>query len=233
MNFSISAVPATLAGSRTIRQIEPAAHENDPIGPLLWPSQLSSDPEPDSVDKLTRSADIPSLEEEEAAREIAFLQDPSNHYLLVTELAAEKAVAYVWWQQAKGRTSAQWAETYANRYRPKEMNKALMDATSGVRFLKRAKILGEQDVFILKELYVRPEFQRRGLGGKLVAWGVQKADELGLLSYTEASPKGLGLYLKHGFLEVDRVTVDLEPWGGKKGDVSSYRRLLRKPQENA
>ncbi|MCJ1392773.1 hypothetical protein MMC18_005644 [Xylographa bjoerkii] len=233
MDFTINAVPVTRTGVRSIREIETAAHENDPIGPLLWPGLHTHDPEPDPVDELTHSTDTPSLEEEEAARVIAFLQDPSNHYLQVTETATKKAVAYVWWEHAKGRTEAQWAETYANRFRPKEMNKALMDATSGVRFLKRAKLLGEQDVFILKELYVRPEYQRRGLGGKLVASGAQKADDLGLLSYTEASPKGMGLYLKHGFLEVDRVTVDLEPWGGKKGDVNSYGLLLRQPRTTA
>jgi len=80
---------------------------------------------------------------------------------------------------------------------------------------------------VLKELYVRPEFQRKGIGGTLVEWGVKKADELGLVAYTEASPKGLGLYLKHGFKEVDRVTVDLEPWGGEKGTVHSYGLLVR------
>jgi hypothetical protein len=46
---------------------------------------------------------------------------------------------------------------------------------------------------------------------------VKKADELGLAAYTEASPKGLGLYLRYEFEEVDFVTVDLEPWAGRKG----------------
>jgi hypothetical protein len=81
---------------------------------------------------------------------------------------------------------------------------------------------------VLKELYVQPEFQRRGIRGTLVEWGVKKTDELGLVAYTEASPKGLGLYLRYGFKEVDSVTVDLEPWGGKKGAVHSYGLLLRK-----
>lgn len=79
----------------------------------------------------------------------------------------------------------------------------------------------------LKELYVLPNYQRQGLGGLLVAFGVHEADKLGLPAYTEASPEGLGLYLKHGFKEVDRVTVDLEQWGGSKGDFNSYGLLYR------
>jgi predicted N-acetyltransferase YhbS len=43
---------------------------------------------------------------------------------------------------------------------------------------------------VLKELYVRREYQRRGIGNMLVQWGVRKADELGLLAYTEATPAG-------------------------------------------
>ena len=86
---------------------------------------------------------------------------------------------------------------------------------------------GDLNLLELKELYVRPEYQRQGLGGLLVAFGVHEADKLGLAAYTEATPEGLGLYLKHGFKEVDRVTVDLEQWGGPKGDFNSYGLLYR------
>jgi GNAT superfamily N-acetyltransferase len=84
---------------------------------------------------------------------------------------------------------------------------------------------------VLKELYVLPEYQRKGDRGMLVEWVVKKADELGLLAYTEASQQGLGLYLRHGFEEVDRVTVALEPWGGEKGSVNSYGLLVRRPRD--
>lgn len=80
---------------------------------------------------------------------------------------------------------------------------------------------------VLKECYVRHSHQRRGLGAALVAWGCRKADESGLLAYCEASPEGLNLYKRHGFREVDRVTVDLEPWGGNKGEFHSYGLLVR------
>ncbi|KKA19812.1 hypothetical protein T310_6204 [Rasamsonia emersonii CBS 393.64] len=218
--YTVSTVPATQDGARTIMDIESSANESSPLSRLLWPAHLRPETTP-------ATADAQAQDDEEVSRTVAFLSDPNNRYFWITEDATNKAVAYAWWQYAKGRTEAEWAETYANRYRPEGMNKALMDATSGARFLKRAKILGEKDVFILKELYVRPEFQRRGLGGILVEKGLREADELGLPAYTEATEKGFGLYLKHGFKEVDRVTVDLEPWGGSKGEVSSYALLLR------
>jgi len=74
---------------------------------------------------------------------------------------------------------------------------------------------------------VRPEFQRQGHGGRLVDWGVKKADELGLSAYTDATEKGLGLYLKHGFQEVDRVVVDLGDWGGERGVMHGHVLLFR------
>jgi GNAT superfamily N-acetyltransferase len=107
------------------------------------------------------------------------------------------------------------------------MNKALMDATSGGRFLRGAKIIGHRPVLVLRELYVRPEYQRKGIGGKLVEWGVQRARELGVIAYTEASVQGKELYLRHGFKEVDSVRVEFESWGGKKGESSEYWPLTK------
>ena len=75
---------------------------------------------------------------------------------------------------------------------------------------------------------MRPEFQRKGLGGRLVEWGINKAEEKGLQVYIEATEQGLGLYLRYGMIEVDRVDVDLEPWGAKNGEWIRYA-LLHKP----
>ena len=40
----------------------------------------------------------------------------------------------------------------------------------------------------------------------LVKWGIDYADDRGLLAYLEASRAGLGVYQKHGFKVVDRRT---------------------------
>ncbi|KAJ5394012.1 uncharacterized protein N7487_011653 [Penicillium crustosum] len=223
--FQVTRVPATEEGARTIWDIEMAAQNdsnkknNSSIGALLWPAHLQP-----KVEGPKRASDG---QDDEIRRMIPMLGDPKNIYLLITEEATNKPVAFACWAHSKGKTAAQWAEGYSNRYRPPTMNGALMDATGGVRYLKRAELLGEKDLFQLKELYVLPNYQRQGLGGLLVEFGVYEADTLGLPAYTEASPEGLGLYLKHGFKEVDRVTVDLEQWGGSKGDVNSYGLLYR------
>ncbi|KAJ6025051.1 hypothetical protein N7540_005848 [Penicillium herquei] len=225
LGFEVSPVPATEEGARSIWDIEVAAQNdsnkknNSMIGTLLWPPHLQP-----KVEAAERPSDG---QDDEIRRMIPMLGDPKNTYLLVTEKSTNKAVAFVWWSHNQGQTKAQWAEGYANRYRPPTMNGGLMDATGGVRYLKRAELLGEKEYFQLKELYVLPEYQRQGLGGLLVAFGVHKADELSLPAYTEASPEGLELYVKHGFQEVDRVTVDLEKWGGLAGDFTSYGLLYR------
>jgi GNAT superfamily N-acetyltransferase len=163
----------------------------------------------------------------EAERVLPFLKDPNNFYLLATDAASGTPAGYIWWKHQPCRSPDKWAQIYANRFRPPGMNKALMDATSGERFLRGAKIIGDQTVVVMRELYVRPEYQREGIGGKLVQRVVQYAAEHGLMTYTEATSQAKSLYLRHGFKVVDLVRVELEPWGGKEGQVSEYWLLTK------
>ncbi|MCJ1379605.1 hypothetical protein MMC17_002707 [Xylographa soralifera] len=240
----------TVAVVKSLQQICTAAREDDPIRPLLWTRTASAETasaetaSSETLSTETTSAEttsaetVPeetasngeddrSYEEEAIAVEMGYVANPDSHYLLVTDTDTAQDIAYVGWRHSKSRTDAKWAEMHANRYRPPEMNSELMDATSGACYLKRAKILKDSEAFVLLELYVRPEYQRRGIGGDLVEWGLKKADELEIVAYTEASAEGLGLYLKHGFREVDRVTVDLGDWGGEKGQLHSMGLLVR------
>jgi len=66
-------------------------------------------------------------------------------------------------------------------------------------------------------LTIDPAFQRRGVGTKLVEWGTQKADELGVEAVVESSVYGKGLYQKHGFCFVREVTLSPpEKWAGRE-----------------
>jgi hypothetical protein len=159
-SFSIRPVPPTLAAAGTLRVIEESAIEDSVLAPLLWLRQPISDQSlhPNGVPAPSNSVTAASTQPgataeneaqnaEEDARTLSFLQDPCNHYRLVTDTATNTPIAFVWWQYCKGQTDSQWAEKYSNRWRPELMNKALADATGGVQFLKRAKLLGDQDFF--------------------------------------------------------------------------------------
>lgn len=54
------------------------------------------------------------------------------------------------------------------------------------------------------------------------------ADRDGCKTYIEASAKGLGLYLKHGWKEIDEVAVDTTPYVGHQ--VQSTKCMMRDPQ---
>jgi GNAT superfamily N-acetyltransferase len=65
-------------------------------------------------------------------------------------------------------------------------------------------------------LAVRPSYQRQGLGTMLLAPGLELADNANAKTYIEASRKGKELYLKHGWVEVDEMMLDLSVYGGDK-----------------
>lgn len=77
-------------------------------------------------------------------------------------------------------------------------------------------------------LAVRPEYQRKGLGSKLLEPVLEQVDKEQKSTYIEASKKGLGLYLKHGWKEIDELLVDQRPYGGTT--VERTAMMMREPQ---
>lgn len=65
----------------------------------------------------------------------------------------------------------------------------------------------------LHVLAVHPNHQRKGIGRKLIQWGLDEADRLGLIAYLEASADGARLYEQTGFEKVKDVYMDLRPFG--------------------
>ena len=58
-----------------------------------------------------------------------------------------------------------------------------------------------------------PESHGKGAGSKLLAWGVERADELGARLALESTPAGLALYKRFGFREVDVIRADMKQFG--------------------
>lgn len=80
---------------------------------------------------------------------------------------------------------------------------------------------------VLLLLGVAPTHQRMGLGTLLINEGLAIADEKNAKTYIEASPKGLGLYLKHGWKLVDEIVLDMRQYGDS--GVAKEQCLIRKP----
>ncbi|KAL2063635.1 hypothetical protein VTL71DRAFT_5440 [Oculimacula yallundae] len=83
------------------------------------------------------------------------------------------------------------------------------------------KMEGKKFVY-MHILVIHPEFQRMGVGKRMLEWGLQLVDEEGLETYIDASPEGKGLYEKMGWRTTNVIDVDLKKWGGKDEIETAY-----------
>ena len=82
----------------------------------------------------------------------------------------------------------------------------------------------------LDALVTLPGHQRRGAGTMLLQWGCSIADDLGLITYLEATAVGRPLYEKVGFEEVGRnVKNSLKYTGEDIDDIDVF--MIRQPRK--
>lgn len=77
-------------------------------------------------------------------------------------------------------------------------------------------------------LAVRLKYQRKGLGSMLLRPVLEQADKENAKAFVQGSVEGVGLYLKHGWMEVDEILMDYSPYGGAR-DVKTAL-LVREPR---
>ena len=68
-------------------------------------------------------------------------------------------------------------------------------------------------LLVLNILVTHPDFQHRGVATKLLNWGVEQADRLGVVMALESTPAGLEMYKRVGFREVDVIKADMKRFG--------------------
>ncbi|KAI0151728.1 hypothetical protein GGR57DRAFT_470256 [Xylariaceae sp. FL1272] len=75
----------------------------------------------------------------------------------------------------------------------------------------RAKI-GRRPQLVLNLIFTTPTYRRRGIGQRLMSWGVDRANQLGLEMFIDASPLGKLLYEANGFttVVVNKIVPDAE-----------------------
>ena len=82
---------------------------------------------------------------------------------------------------------------------------------------------------LMHGLVVLPEWQGKGVGKRLLEWGIEKADKKGLDCWVDASEAALGFFEKFGWEQVGVVEVDLADWGGVEGKKERVVQCIRKP----
>ncbi|KAH8592748.1 hypothetical protein B0O99DRAFT_628870 [Bisporella sp. PMI_857] len=78
-------------------------------------------------------------------------------------------------------------------------------------------------------LEVSPKHQRRGIGSLLLESGLKEADLKGLQCVLGASPEGLGLYRKHGFVTTQHMSLNLWEYEGGEGKGTVEHCIMHRP----
>lgn len=88
---------------------------------------------------------------------------------------------------------------------------------------------GTDTLLELSVLVVSPNYQRRGIGTMLLEDGLRGADEAGLQAILGASPDGISLYRRYGF--VDFEVMDFKLWEYEGGDGMGIARhvIMHRP----
>jgi GNAT superfamily N-acetyltransferase len=116
--------------------------------------------------------------------------------------------------QAKERS---WEEVEADLTTPEPYPETDVGIWNGLFDLfnsNKKEIIGNRSCYKLDTLITHRDHYRRGVGGLLLGWGMEKADDAGVEMYLESSPMGRPLYARNGFEPVKDVSLDLRRWGG-------------------
>jgi GNAT superfamily N-acetyltransferase len=136
------------------------------------------------------------------------IADPHSHFICVydSDSPSQTVVAYGKWNGPAAPLSnpdelPKW---------PEGGDEALANHFFWNLLSRHAKIMEGRKHWYLELLATRPNYQGKGAAGKLLRWGLERADQDGTETYLEASPDGKPIYEHFGFKEVDRLVVELK-----------------------
>jgi GNAT superfamily N-acetyltransferase len=142
------------------------------------------------------------------------ITDPNSHFICIVDTGTphQPVVAYAKWNAPSAPIGGELPEW------PAGGDHEIANHFFGNLIRKHAEIMEGRKHWYLELVATRPEYQGKGAAGKLLRWGMARADEEGTETYLEASPDGKPIYEHLGFTEVDRLVVELkeEVLGGKE-----------------
>jgi GNAT superfamily N-acetyltransferase len=160
------------------------------------------------------------------------IADPCSHSLVVTTPAnsssRDEIIAWSKWNAP----SPKHLDTDLPKW-PEGADVEVADHFFGNLFTRRKRIMGEKKHWYLEMLATKPNWQGKGAAGKLMRWGLEKADADGLETYIEASPNGKPIYEHFGFREIERLIVDLEGKDNDLGEKEFVEVLMLRPVKSS
>ncbi|KAI1505827.1 acyl-CoA N-acyltransferase [Biscogniauxia marginata] len=136
------------------------------------------------------------------------LQDPNTHFVLITDTDSpppKRVIAFAKWVE---QCTTTYPTSMSQLPLPGNVNTAFADEFFGAMARKHEEIMGDRPHWYLESFGVRTEHQRKGLGGLLLRWGLERADEAQVEAFLDSSPAGADLYTKHGFETKESMTFD-------------------------
>jgi ribosomal protein S18 acetylase RimI-like enzyme len=157
------------------------------------------------------------------------IADPTSNFICIvdTDSPAQTIVAYGKWNSPSAPVAGKLPEW------PAGSDHEIANHFFGSLIRRHAEIMEGRKHWYLEVICTRPEYQGKGAAGKLLRWGMERADEEGTETYLEASPDGKPIYEHFGFKEVDRLVVELkEEVLGEKEFIECFmvRPVIEKPK---
>lgn len=183
--------PATEADASQLADIYFSAFTIDAISLLVFPRD---NPSP-------RKWWVNSILEEMA--------DPNAHHICIYDSSTpdQKIVAFAKWNSPDTPITTDMPAW------PEGADEALANHFFGNLVGTHKKLMTGRRHWYLELVATRPEYQGKGAAGKLLRWGIERANAEGTETYLEASPDGKPIYEHFGFKEVDRLVVELDGKG--------------------
>ncbi|KAF5879156.1 putative gnat family protein [Botrytis fragariae] len=136
------------------------------------------------------------------------VQDPSSHFLCIQDSSSPtpEIISYAKWNDKFAPVATindlpEW---------PQGCDVKVANHFFGTLIERRRGIMGERKHWYLEIIATKPESQSKGAAGKLMRWGLERADEDGVETYLEASPVGKEVYEHFGFEEKARLVVSVD-----------------------
>lgn len=144
------------------------------------------------------------------AKRCLLIMIDAAHFIKAVDTAKNEIVGFTCWYLYKSADVPSQKElTQGSLYQTKDEAEYAAAMMSSFYQTRHAELRAAKGSLVCLDICaVDPNHQKKGIGGKLVDWGVQKATEMGVDAVVESSIQGRGLYQKHGFIFVREVEVD-------------------------